>query len=59
MRKIDLERSRDSYKETLNAALHCLTEMTAAFERRDKSQIARINELEAKIKELKGVPHAD
>ena len=55
MRKIDIEKNRDSYKEALNSAMRCLTEMSAAFERRDKYQISRIKELEAEILKLKGV----
>ena len=49
MRKIDIERSRDSYKECLKSALYCMAEMAKCYERRDHAQIKRIKELEEKL----------
>lgn len=55
MRKIDIQNSRDYYKECLDSALRCMTEMSQAFERQEESLQTRIKELETK---LKGVPCA-
>lgn len=52
MRKIDIENSSDYYKECLNSALHCMAEMSKAFEKSQESFRERINELEVKLKKV-------
>ena len=48
MRKVDIERSRDHYKETLNIVMNTMAEMAKCFERLELSYRNRIQELEDK-----------
>lgn len=54
MRKIDIEKNQDFNKELVNAYLRIISTMAFAFEKQEKYLINRINELESKIKKLKG-----
>ena len=49
MRKIDIERSRDYYKEIYHSAMRLNTEMARAFEVTEQGYRKRIDELENKL----------
>lgn len=49
MRKVDIERSRDYYKDTVKSCLHCMTNMAEAFERMEKQYRERIKVLKSKL----------
>lgn len=51
MRKVDIERSRDYYKETLHIAMTTMTEMAKAFEKTETHYRERIKRLEVTQKE--------
>ena len=55
MRNIDLQISRDYYRETLNITLRTMTAMAKCFDRMEKSYRNRINELEEKLNEKEKV----
>ncbi len=53
MRKVDIERSRDFYKELQKTTMNCFVEATRCYEETEKYFRTRIKELEGKLNENK------